>query len=114
MAFTQRQGNAKGKRAMARSHPGSWRERDSTFDPFVRAAREAGYRVPVNWTGIETYERAKEIKRGLHRSGRFLRESVGADITRCDDGTFCVSFQCYPREDARKFIRDSGRWNGGR
>ena len=99
---------------MANRHPAAWRNRNPEFDPHVMAARKIGYRVPVHWTGIETRERALEIKRGLHRSGRFLKESVRVDLADAPDGTITVVFTLYPKSEAQRYIKDSGRWNGGR
>src|SRR5262249_6615547 len=98
--------------AMANRHPAAWRPRDETYHPHVKAAKNQGYGVPVYWTGIETPERATEIKRGLHRAGRHLRESVRVDLTDADDGTITLVFTLYSRQQARAYIKQAGRWNG--
>jgi len=97
---------------VAGRHPAAWRPRDETYHPHIHAALEHPYETPVHWTGIETYERAREIKRGLHLAGRHLRQSVRVDMSDAEDGTITLIFRLYDRAKATAYIKDQGRWSG--
>jgi hypothetical protein len=97
---------------VTRRHPAAWRPRDATYDPHVKAVVAQGFGKPVYWNGIETHERALEIKRGIHRSARFLKQSIRVDLTDADDGTITAVITAFDKEVARAYIKDQGRWNG--
>lgn len=52
---------------MAKGSPPAWRRRDCRFDHLVMAALAKGYGVVLKYTGIEDYQRAEEIRRGIYR-----------------------------------------------
>lgn len=52
---------------MAKGPPPNWSRRDCRFDHLVVAALHQGYGKVLKYTGIETYERAEEIRRGIYR-----------------------------------------------
>jgi hypothetical protein len=99
-----------------KSHPAAWRPRDETYDRHVQAAienaRVHGFGIPNYWRGIESYDRAEEIRRGLHRSRKHFNQSMTVKILDADDGTLEVEFTLYDKAAARAFIKDAGRWNG--
>jgi hypothetical protein len=97
---------------MSRRHPAAWRPRDETYHPHVEAALAQGYEIPVFWKGIETYDRALEIKRGLYNAARHLKVSIHVEMLDAKDGTITVKYTLHDRATARAYIKDSGRWNG--
>jgi hypothetical protein len=52
---------------LAKGSPPAWSRRDCRFDHLVVAALEQGYGKELRYTGIESYERADEIRRGIYR-----------------------------------------------
>jgi len=56
--------------------PPAWTSRDCRFDHLVAAAIDQGAGKPMTYTGIETPERAKDIKNGIYRCARHRQLSV--------------------------------------
>lgn len=93
-------------------HPAAWRDPDTSHQKYIYAARAQGYGRPIHWTGIDDYQRAIEIRRGIHRARKQLRESASANIMRASDGTWTVEITVYDKAVARQYIKDAGRFNG--
>jgi hypothetical protein len=55
---------------VAKGPPPNWSRRDCRFDHLVQAAIAKGYGVILKYTGIETHERAHEIRRGIYRCAK--------------------------------------------
>lgn len=62
---------------MARGGPPEYGRRDCRFDHFVTAAINQGYGKELVLSGIETAERAHEIRRGIYRCAK--HRGVSAD-----------------------------------
>jgi hypothetical protein len=97
---------------MSKRHPAAWRPRDETYHPYIQAAKAQGYEIPALWTGVESYDRAIEIKRGIYNAAKHLKESVHVELLDADDGTITVKFVLHDKATARQYIKDSGRWVG--
>lgn len=52
---------------MGKGAPPAWNRRDCRFDHLVLAALSKGYGVVLKYTGIEAYDRAEDIRRGIYR-----------------------------------------------
>lgn len=96
---------------MGNRHPAAWRDPDTRYQPHVLAAIAQGYGKPAYWHGIETFERAQEIYRGLHRARRQLGESMSITILDAPGGTYTVQFTPHDKQAARRYIKQAGRWN---
>jgi hypothetical protein len=91
--------------------PWKWGPRNTFFDNYVkRLVAEEGYGAERHYFGIETQERAEEVRKGMRNAGRHLEISVKAfwyDCKGCDDGgdncRFHVSFTAYDPEAARQY-----------
>lgn len=66
---------------------------------------QTGQYAEVHYRGIETADRAKEIVRSLHRSGRFMKLSVMTKTVRDGDG-YKVICRAVNKEHARKYIQE--------
>jgi hypothetical protein len=55
---------------MGKGNPPAWNRRDCRFDHLVAAAIAKGNGTVLKYTGIETYDRAEEIRRGIYRCAR--------------------------------------------
>ena len=55
---------------LGKGAPPGWNRRDCRFDHLVAAALDQGYGKVLKYTGIETYERADDIRRGIYRCTR--------------------------------------------
>lgn len=62
---------------MAKGPPPAWNRRDCRFDHLVAAAVAKGYGVVLKYTGIEDYDRAEDIRRGIYRCAK--HRSITAD-----------------------------------
>ncbi len=60
---------------MPRGGPPAWSVKDCRFDYIVNAVLLAGHGVPLTMTGIDTPERAAEIRRGIYRCGQHRHRS---------------------------------------
>lgn len=58
-------------------------ERDTRFGGHILAAIQAGYGTELDYFGIETQERAREVRLGMVRSGKHHEVSVRAYYTKC-------------------------------
>jgi hypothetical protein len=63
---------------MAKGPPPNWKRRDCRFDHLVAAALIKGYGVVLKYTGIETYDRAEEIRRGIYRCAKHRQITADA------------------------------------
>ncbi len=52
---------------MGKGPPPNWSRRDCTFDHLVAAAIQQGPGKILKYTGVETADRAHEIRRGIYR-----------------------------------------------
>jgi hypothetical protein len=58
--------------------PPQWSRRDCRFDHLVAAAIAQGMGRELVYNGIESYERADEIRRGVYRCAKHRKVSVAA------------------------------------
>lgn len=66
---------------------------------------ETGYYATLHYAGIETEERAKEIKNALFRAGRGMGYAVDAKVHHDDsDGTWYVEFSAINKQHARAYV----------
>jgi hypothetical protein len=102
---------------MPKGPPAPWTSRDCRFDHLIVAALEHGMGKPVRYTGIETPERAKDIKNGIYRCARHRKISVWVEWThsgnrttksadwppdRQPDGTYTLIYTLATKSQARK------------
>ena len=99
---------------MPKGPPPSWSRRDGSFDRLVVAAMNKGYGVTLHYTGIESEQRAHEIRRGIYRCARHRGVSADAGksvttssndemgVRREPGGTFAVWFRIFDKRVARK------------
>jgi hypothetical protein len=107
--------------------PPQWNRRDCRFDHLVGAAVAQGYGKTLRYTGIETLDRADEVRRGIYRcakhrgiSGdagpaRILIADPAAMGIRKSGDTFELWFRVWAKREGRKrHIRrygpDRGSW----
>jgi hypothetical protein len=93
--------------------PPNWSRRDCRFDHLVVAAISRGYGTELVYNGIDDYERADEIRRGIYRCAkhRGLTAEAGpareADpgemgIHKKRDGTWEVRYRMWDKRTGRK------------
>jgi hypothetical protein len=102
---------------MPKAPPPPWTSRDCRFDHLVAAAIEQGMGKPLSYTGIETPERAYDIKKGIYRcsqhrgvsayvewqhSGRWTTKSTNWPPDRQKDGTYTLRFTLVTKASGRK------------
>lgn len=98
---------------MPKGPPPNWKRRDCRFDHLVVAAITKGYGQVLVYTGIESEERAHEIRRGIYRcaahrgvsaeAGRSVRASGDEmGVHRAADGTFKLKYRIWDKKTARK------------
>jgi hypothetical protein len=63
---------------MPKGAPPAWNRRDCSFDHLVRAALTKGNGIIMVYSGIETLDRAHEIRRGIYRCCRHRQISAEA------------------------------------
>jgi hypothetical protein len=97
--------------------PPAWTQRDCRMDHVVAAVAAAGMGRPFTYQGIETAERAKDIKQGVYRCAR--HRQLSASVTwmhsgtetaksadwppdRQPDGTYQLVITIYTKAQARK------------
>lgn len=89
------------------------RRKEPVLDDYLRASMsrangtpdpETGHYAELVYAGVETRERAEEIKRALFRSARHVKVSVTATVEPADDGTYRVRFKAIDKLFARRFI----------
>jgi len=94
--------------------PPAWNRRDCRFDHLVVAALGQGYGKVLVYNGIETEERAHDIRRGIYRCAkhRGVSADAGRSITtssddemgvrRAPDGTYTLRYRLFDKRQARK------------
>jgi hypothetical protein len=94
--------------------------RDCSWDHLVQAAIKAGFNVPLIYAGIETPDRALEIKRGIYRCARHRKVSVqvtwpykGQMTSKSDqwppdkvNGTYQLTILLFLKTHGRKHVVD--------
>jgi hypothetical protein len=107
--------------------PPAWSRRDCRFDHLVTAALDKGFGVVLVYSGIETEERAHDVRRGIYRCAKHRGVSAdagrrimaaGSDptgVSRAADGTFTLRFRIWDKRAARaSHIKrngtDRGQW----
>lgn len=115
---------------MPKGLPPPWTQRDSRFAYLVDAAIKEGYGQEITMTGIETPERAADIRKGIYRSAAHLGLSAwvrwqhsGSWTTRtalwppdkAPDGTYTLLFAVTDKATARKrhiavYGTDRSKW----
>ena len=104
---------------MPKGPPPGWTSRDCRFDHVVAAVIGQGLDKTVTYAGIETTDRAKDIKQGIYRCGRHRNVSVsvawlhsGRETTKSDqwppdrepDGTYTLRITIYTKAKGRKHL----------
>ena len=98
---------------MPKGPPPAWSKRDCSFDHLVTAALAKGYGVVLKYTGIESEDRAHQIRRGIYRCARHRGVSADAGksvttsgdemgVRRAVDGTFTLKYRLFDKRAARK------------
>ena len=102
---------------MPKGSPPAWTQRDCRMDHVVCAVAGAGMGKPFTYQGIETPERAKDIKQGVYRcayhrglsahvawlhSGRQTSVSADWPPDRQPDGTYQLIISIFTKAQARK------------
>jgi hypothetical protein len=93
-----------------RPHTHRW---DCRFDHFVTAALQQGFGTELVLTGIESYERADDIRKGIYRCARHRKVSAEAGPSRTVTGdgemgihktgkTYTLRFKIQDKRAARK------------
>ncbi len=115
---------------MPKAPPPPWTQRDCRFDYLVGAAAELGSGQPVTMAGIETPERAEDIRRGVYRcaghrgisawvtwqhSGEWTTTVAMWPPYKQADGTYTLVFAITDKAAARKrhlavYGTDRARW----
>lgn len=99
---------------MPKGPPPSWTRRDCRFDHLVLAALGQGYGKVLVYDGIESEERAHDIRRGIYRCAKHRGVSADAGrsvmvtsddemgVRRAVGGTFSLRFRLFDKRHARK------------
>jgi hypothetical protein len=115
---------------MPKGPPPTWTSRDCRFDHVVTAVAGQGTGKPVSYQGIDTPDRAKDIKQGVYRcarhrglsasvewlhSGRLTSKSDDWPPDREPDGTYTLKITIYTKAQARKrhlarYGTDRSKW----
>lgn len=88
---------------MPRGRPPAWRRRDTRYQHIVQAALAKGFGVVCVYNGIETEDRADDVRRGIHRSAGHLGHSASAAVHPAGK-RFEVWFAIHPKPEARKHV----------
>lgn len=100
---------------------------DHRFDHLVVAAMEKGYGQELRYQGIETFERADDIRRGIYRCAkhRGITADAGRNVPTEDDnemgmhkmpdGTWELRYRIWSKAQARKrhlerYGTDRSKW----
>jgi len=67
---------------------------------------DTGKYATLDHTGCPDRERAKEIKRALYRSARYLKVSLHTEIIRAADKTWTVRFTVFNKEHGRAYVHE--------
>jgi hypothetical protein len=115
---------------MPKAPPPPWTQRDCRFDYLVTAAVAQGNGQEITMAGIETAERAEDIRRGVYRcaghhgisawvkwehSGEWTTKTAMWPPDRQTDGTFTLMFAVTGKSAARKrhlavYGADRAKW----
>jgi hypothetical protein len=111
---------------MPKGAPPAYSQRDCRFDPLVVAGLAQGFGKVLVYGGIETEERAHEIRKGVYRCAKHREVTADAGrsvlasgddmgVHRQPDGTFVLKFRLWSKRDARKrhierYGTDRSRW----
>lgn len=110
---------------MPRGPAPQWKRRlEPIMDDYLRASvdrangiphPDTGHYAELIYAGIESRERATEIKKALYRSGRYVKVSVSATVHPADDGTYLVRFKAIDKAQAKRYIlekygTDRSKW----
>lgn len=102
---------------MPKAPPPPWTQRDCRFDYLVAAAIAEGNGKDVKMDGIETTERAEDIRRGVYRcaghraisawvkwtyGGEWTRKTAQWPPDKQPDGTYTLVFAVTDKTTARK------------
>ena len=98
---------------MPKGAPPQWRKRDCRFDHLVVAALNQGLSKVLVYNGIETEERAHDVRRGIYRCARHRGMSADAGpstlasgdamgVHKMPDGTFTLKYRLFDKRQARK------------
>lgn len=99
---------------MPKGPPPAWNRRDCSMDHLVVAAINQGYGQVLVYSGIETEDRAHDIRRGIYRCAkhRGVSADAGRSVTtssademgvrRAADGTYTVRFRVFDKREGRK------------
>jgi hypothetical protein len=99
--------------SVAKGPPPSWSRRDCRFDNLVVAAIGKGYGHVLRLTGIESLERAHDVRRGIYRCAKHRGVTAdagpGSHLVSGDEmgvhatgKTFELRFRVWSKRDARK------------
>lgn len=115
---------------MPKAPPPAWTQRDCRFDYLVAAALEQGAGRELDYAGIETPDRAADVRRGIYRCAAHRGVSAwvswvhsGEETTKTamwppdkqPDGTYALKFAVVDKRTARKrhlavYGPDRSRW----
>ena len=99
---------------MPKGPPPQWRRRDCSMDHLVAAAVDAGFGQVLVYRGMETPERAQEVRRGIYRCAKHRDIAAEAGtvalagddqmmgISRERDGTYTLRYRVWTKKQARK------------
>lgn len=111
---------------MAKGPPPQWSRRDCRFDHLVVAAMNKGYGTVLKYTGIDDYDRAHDIRRGIYRcakhrgitaeAGPSGRTVTGDEMgIHKNHGAYEVWYRVWDKKTARKrhlerYGADRSKW----
>lgn len=99
---------------MPKGPPPAWSRRDCRFDHLVVAALGQGYGKILVYNGIETEERAHDIRRGIYRCAKHRGVSADAGpsvlvtsddqmgVRRTVGGSYSLRYRLFDKRTARK------------
>lgn len=99
---------------MPKGPPPAWSRKDCRFDHLVTAGLAQGYGKVLVYSGIESQDRAHDIRRGIYRCARHRGVSADAGrsvlaastdemgVTRAADGTYTLRYRLFDKRQARK------------
>ena len=74
-------------------------------EPMIHAAYQLGFEKELRWTGIETRERARQLKNGLFNAARLHKPAVAVSYSIEQDGrTWTIKFRLHDKRNARAFV----------
>lgn len=111
---------------MPKGPPPAWSKRDCRFDHLVQAAITKGYGQVLIYNGIEDYDRAHDVRRGIYRcakhrgltadAGPSSRLVSGDEMgVRKTGGTYEIRFRVHDKKSGRKALlarygADRSKW----